>query len=200
MRPGVRADGMAGRGHLPQNFGMIGGVLADREEHRLGAFIGERLEHGGRIGRPRAVVECQHDFLVGQEVELLEMLEAEARSAGGVDFHHAADAQRIRIGAGGFPGCGVDRGGLFRDRAGDLNVVAGGGGFGRAWRAGSGGALRGADGLARRSPRGEDVQNHTPAITTAATTLANIRPDRISHGYSSSNTHDKIWSQVIYGK
>ena len=68
---------------------MIGGVLADREEHRLGAFVGERLEHGGRIARPRTVIEGQHDFLVGEEVELLEMLEAEARSARGVDLDHA---------------------------------------------------------------------------------------------------------------
>jgi len=43
MRPGVRADGMAGRGDLLQNLGMVGGVLADREEHSLGAFIGEGL-------------------------------------------------------------------------------------------------------------------------------------------------------------
>jgi hypothetical protein len=44
-------------------------MLADREEHRLGAFVGERLEHGGRVDRPRAVIEGQHDFLVGQKVE-----------------------------------------------------------------------------------------------------------------------------------
>src|SRR5258708_32639626 len=74
MRPGMGADAMAGRRHLFENFGMVGRVLADREEHRLGAFIRERFEHGGRVYRPGTVVEGQHDFLVRQEVELLEML------------------------------------------------------------------------------------------------------------------------------
>ena len=49
-----------------------------------------------RIARPRTVVEGQHDFLVAQEVVGLEMLEAEARAAGGVDLHHARDAERVR--------------------------------------------------------------------------------------------------------
>src|SRR5260221_531569 len=101
MRPGMGADAMAGRGHLFENFGMVGRVLADREEYRLGAFIRERLEHGGRVYRPGTVVEGQHDFLVRPTVELLEMREAETRPARGVDFHHAADAERIRICARG---------------------------------------------------------------------------------------------------
>ena len=45
------------------------GVLADREEHRLGALVGQRLEHRRRIVRPRAVVEGQHHFVVAQEIE-----------------------------------------------------------------------------------------------------------------------------------
>ena len=86
--------------NLLEDFRVVGRVLADREEHRRGAFVGQRLQHRRRVARPRAVVEGQHDFLVGQEIELLEMLEAETRSAGGVDFDHAADAERIGIGAG----------------------------------------------------------------------------------------------------
>src|SRR5260221_10654748 len=101
MRPGMGAGAVAGRNLPFENFGMVGRVLADREKHRLGAFIGKRLEHGGRVYRPGTVVEGQHDFLVRQEVELLEMLEAETWPAGSVDFHHAADAERIRIGARG---------------------------------------------------------------------------------------------------
>ena len=62
----------------------------------LHAFVGQRLEHRRR-GRPRAVVEGQHDFVVAQEVVLLEMLEAEARAAGGVDLDGAGHAERIRI-------------------------------------------------------------------------------------------------------
>ena len=114
VRPGVGADGVAGGGNLLEDFRMIGRVLADREEHRLGAFLGQRLQHRRR-GRPRAVVEGQHDFLLGQEVELLVLLEAEARSARGVDDDGAADAERIGIGASGFCGTGA-AGGSARSR------------------------------------------------------------------------------------
>ena len=79
MRPGVGADGMAGRVNLLDDFRIVGGVLADREEDAGGAFVRQRLQHRGRIQRPRAVVEGQHHFLVAQEIELLEMFEAEAR-------------------------------------------------------------------------------------------------------------------------
>ena len=100
VRPGVRADGMAGRHHLLEDFGIVGGVLADREEDAGGAFLRQRLQDRGRIHRPRTVVERQHHFLVAQEVELLEMLEAETGTAGGVDLDGAADAERVRIVAG----------------------------------------------------------------------------------------------------
>ena len=99
VRPGVGADGMAGGINLSEDFRVIGGVLADREEHGLGALVRQRLQHRRRIARPRTVVEGQHDFLVGEKIELLEMFEAEAGSAGGVDLDHAADAERVRIGA-----------------------------------------------------------------------------------------------------
>src|ERR1700729_3962881 len=59
MRPGVRADGMAGRGHLLENLGMVARMLADREEQTLGAFVRERLQNRGRVSRPRPVVEGQ---------------------------------------------------------------------------------------------------------------------------------------------
>ena len=93
---------MAGCGDLPQDVGVPHGVLADGEEDAGGAFVGQRLQHGRGVHRPWAVVEGQHDFLVGQEIQLLEMLEAESRPAGGVDFDHPADAERIGIGAGAF--------------------------------------------------------------------------------------------------
>ena len=87
---------VAARGDLPEDFRIVGGVLADREERRLDALVGQRLEHGRR-GRPGAVVEGQHHFLVAQEVVLAEMLEAEARTAGGVDLDRAGDAERVGI-------------------------------------------------------------------------------------------------------
>ena len=79
-------------------------MLADGEEDRLGAFLRQNLENGRRVHRPRAVVERQHHFLVAQEIELLEMLETETGAPGGVDLHHARNAEGIRIGAIGFCG------------------------------------------------------------------------------------------------
>src|SRR3569623_355553 len=102
VRPGVRADGVAVRCNRFQDFRMPGRVLADREEDRLGALVVQRLDDGGRVDGPRTVVEGQYDFLFAQEVELLEMLEAEAGPAGGVDGDDARDAERVRISAGRF--------------------------------------------------------------------------------------------------
>jgi hypothetical protein len=193
MRPGMRTDGVTGRGHLLENFGMVGGMLADRKEHRLGAFISQRLEHGGRIGRPRAVVEGQHDFLVGQKVELLEMLKAKAGAAGGVDFHHAGDAQRIGIGAVGFR-LRHSRG-LVSKGAGRLNLVAGGSGFGGGgWKRRG---VRGADCLwGGHSTRGccpkPYAGNHSSGHDTRQ-----HQTQRVTHGYSFSNTKDKNLARLF---
>ena len=136
MRPGVGADGVTGCGDLPEKFRMIHRVLADREEHRLGALVGERLEHRGRIDGPRTVIEGQHDFLVRKEIELLEMLEAETRPASGVDFDHARDAERVGIGASLIRL--RERGGRrsFGNAAGDLHRIMAGG----CWFCGSSGS------------------------------------------------------------
>ena len=100
VRPGVRSDGMAGRHHLLEDFGIVGGVLADREEDAGGAFFRQRLQDRRRIHRPRTVVKRQNHFLVAQEVELLEMFEAETGTAGRVDLDGAADTERVGIVAG----------------------------------------------------------------------------------------------------
>ena len=117
MAPGVRAHGMAGRGHLLENAGLIGRVQADREEDCLGAMGGQRRQHRGRIFRPGTVVEGQHHFAGPQEIMLLEVLEPELRAAGGVDFYHARDAQRVRVaragGGGGCRACGLGGGGRW---------------------------------------------------------------------------------------
>ena len=55
-------------------------------------------------------------------LKLLEMRETEPRSARGVDFHHAADAERIRICARGFRLRRNRR--FFRNGCGDLDVLA----------------------------------------------------------------------------
>ena len=74
-------------------------MQADREEDRLGAVRGERREHRRRVLRPGAVVEGQHHLAFAQEIVALEMLEAEAGAAGGVDLDHPRDPQRIGIAA-----------------------------------------------------------------------------------------------------
>src|SRR6185437_15237428 len=83
---------------------MPAGVFTDREKHGLGALIGERLEHALGIARPRAIVESQHDLVVTQEVVGFEVLEAEARTASGIDLNRTLDAERVRIGAGDLSG------------------------------------------------------------------------------------------------
>ncbi len=125
------------------------------------------------FARPRTVVEGQHDFFVGQKIKLLEMLETKTRSARGVDFDHAAEAKRVRIGADG-----LDRlrcnGRLFRDRPGNFNVAGHAGFSGRGGR-----KLRGrcgSDDLGSEFMARMGGPDQTPAMTTAATTLANIKP------------------------
>ena len=97
VRPGVRPDGMPGSRHLLHDFGMPPGVFSDREKERLGALIGERLQHGRRMPWPWTVIEREHDFFVAQEVVGLEVLEPETRAACGVDFNHARDAECVRV-------------------------------------------------------------------------------------------------------
>src|SRR5579872_3169933 len=93
----MAADGVAGRLDLPENFRRPHGVLADLEEQRPCTIGLECRQHGRRIVWPRAIVEGEHDLAGLQEVVLLEMLEAEARSASGVDLDHAGNAQRVRM-------------------------------------------------------------------------------------------------------
>ena len=97
VRPGMATYRVAGSGHLLGDFGVPYRVLADLEERGLEAIVGKRLEHGRRIARPGAVVEGQHNFPIAQEIVLLEMLEAEARSAGRVNLNYAREAHSARF-------------------------------------------------------------------------------------------------------
>ena len=87
------------------------GVLADGEEQGLGALIRECLEDRRGVAGPWAVVEGQHHLVFAQEIVGLELLEAEAGPAGGIDLHNAGDAERIRIPAG------------WTRRSGDIGTV-----------------------------------------------------------------------------
>src|SRR5579863_246524 len=176
MRPGVRADGVTGCRHLPENLGMKGGMLADREEHRLGALVGQRLEHRRRVDRPRTVIEGQHHFLVAEKIDLLEMFETEAGSDRGVDFNDAGNTERIGIGAGLLRlRCGSCRR-FFRNAAGGLDRVAAGQ---RLCMDRGGRCLRGGESLRSGELRCE-FQNQPPvAINVAAAKLISIRPNAL---------------------
>ena len=108
MRPSMRADRHAGLDHLLGDFRMPACVLADFEESCPEAFVSQRLEHRRRVAPPGTVVESQNHFLVAQEVILLEMLKAEARTASRVDLDDACDPH-----AAGFVAC---RNGIGRRR------------------------------------------------------------------------------------
>jgi len=101
--------GVPGCGHLLEDARLVGGVQADREEDRLGAVRGERGEHRRGVLRPGAVVEGEHDLAFAQEIMALEVLEAEAGAARGVDFDHPRDTQGIGIAARGRHGGGHRR-------------------------------------------------------------------------------------------
>ena len=88
---------MSPLGNLLEDLGMPHGMFADGEEHGLGALRGQGFEHRRCIGRPRTVVERQHDFALAQEVVGLELGETKAWSAAGVDFNGAGDAKRLGI-------------------------------------------------------------------------------------------------------
>ena len=100
VRPGVRSDRVAGRHHLLEDFGIVGGVLADREEDAGGAFLRQRLQTAGVFTGHGPSSKVRHHFLVAQEVEILEMLEAETGAASRIDLDGAADTERVGIVAG----------------------------------------------------------------------------------------------------
>ena len=79
-------------------------MLPDLKEGGLQTFVGERLDDRHGVLWPRTVVEGQHDLLVAEEIVLLEVLEAEARAAGGVDFDNARKAHPTRFVAGRYGG------------------------------------------------------------------------------------------------
>src|SRR5882757_2796167 len=85
------------RSDLLQDFRVVHCMLADRKEHRLGAFVRERFQHRRRVDGPGTIIEGQHHFLVLQEVVLLKMFEAETRSAGCVDLDNASNAERRTV-------------------------------------------------------------------------------------------------------
>src|ERR1700678_3173339 len=110
MRPSVAAERHAGLDHLLGNLRMPGRVLADFEERRFETIVSESPEDSRRVLRPGTVVEGQHHFFVAEKIVLLEVFEAEAGAAGGVDLDNARETQSFRFvtgrDAGARRGCG----------------------------------------------------------------------------------------------
>ena len=96
MGPGVAADGVAGRDHLMEDFRVIGRVLADREEGRPQALIGERFEHRLGVVEPGSVVEGEHDLAGAKRKRGGKLLAADPGRSRRVDGKNAARSQRIR--------------------------------------------------------------------------------------------------------
>src|SRR5580704_1056697 len=83
--------------NLPEDFRMVGGVLADREKRCFETVAGECGQHRGCVARPGTVIEGEHDLTGLQEIVLLEVLESKARAPRGVDLYCAGDAQCVRV-------------------------------------------------------------------------------------------------------
>src|SRR5215813_11331983 len=72
-------------------------VFADLKECRLGAVVLQGLEHHRRVSRPGAIVEGQSDFLIAQEIILLEMLGSERRATRRIDLNDSREPERVGI-------------------------------------------------------------------------------------------------------
>ena len=93
----MRADGMSGRMNLAHRLGIGLRHPPDEEEGRLDAFGSENVESAGGVGRQRAVVEGQHDLMVGERQRLGILHHPEADMLGRVDHQGAAGAERVRL-------------------------------------------------------------------------------------------------------
>ena len=143
VRPGVRADRVAGRGDLLENFRIVGRVLADREEVALVQWRASAASTAGVLsatGRRRRSAR----FAGLEEVVLLEMFEPEipvrrscrfrpcatTPSAFGLPGQVAGLAAATGVGAGtvgaaGAAAAGAGAGDCGRDNAGTIGVASG---------------------------------------------------------------------------
>jgi hypothetical protein len=64
MALAVRADRVASRHDLADQVGMVRRHLADKEEGRFNAFVGQRVEDMICASRQRTVVEREHDLSI----------------------------------------------------------------------------------------------------------------------------------------
>src|SRR5882672_12060936 len=97
MAVAMSPDGVAGIADAPHRLGEVARHFADQEEGRLHAFVFEDVQHLGRAGRQRTVVECDHHLVVFERQTLMVLHGAEPRMLGGIDHYGPAGAQRIGI-------------------------------------------------------------------------------------------------------
>src|SRR5262249_58853491 len=93
----VSPDSVAGIANAPHRIGEVARHFADDEVGRLYAFVFEYVQHLGRAGRQRTVVEGDHDLMIFQRQGLVILHGAETRVLGGIDHKCPARAERVGV-------------------------------------------------------------------------------------------------------
>jgi len=93
----MRADRMAFLVNAAHNGGIGAGHFADHEVRHLHALRNEDVEDFVGIGRYRAVIESENDFLVIERQRVGILRVANPRILGGIEREHAARAKRVRM-------------------------------------------------------------------------------------------------------
>ena len=75
--------------------GKFAGHFTDEKKRGFDALGGKDIEHRGGVGRDRSVVECEHNFLVGERQALRILHDADMVDFARVDDKNAARSQRV---------------------------------------------------------------------------------------------------------
>ena len=93
------SDGVTGGANMAHHLRMRAGLAADHEERGAETFVGQRLEHVIGVGRLGPVVEGQHHLARCERQRHAVVVAADQRHGARIDLHHAAHAERVRVGA-----------------------------------------------------------------------------------------------------
>jgi hypothetical protein len=91
----VRTDGVSLVVNAAHRGGIGFGHFADQEEHRFDALRAQDIEHLVGIGRDRAVIEGQHDLMIGEWQRLLIIQRTEPLIFARVDGNNPAGADGV---------------------------------------------------------------------------------------------------------
>src|SRR5260221_9590923 len=97
MAVAMSPDGVAGIADAPHRLGEVARHFADQEEGRLHAFVFEDVQHPGRAGRQRTVVEGDDHFVVFEREAFVVLHGTEPRMLGGIDHYGPAGAEGVGI-------------------------------------------------------------------------------------------------------